>query len=100
MTEPTAYEGLAVVELMGHRMIGGEVREVTQYGTQMLSVDVWDSEGNVVATQFYGGNSIYCITPCDEAAAKRVASQTWRTPEIMRLALPEHREIDEGDYQK
>lgn len=67
MTEP-AYEGWARVELMGHRTRVGRVREVEMYGAKMLRVDLpmsEDLEGEKAdfVTEYYGGSSIYAVTP-------------------------------------
>lgn len=53
MTE--AYEGWAILELMGHRRLGGQVSEVTQYGAAMLRLDVHglDATKPAIATQYY-----------------------------------------------
>ncbi len=112
---PDAYEGWAIVELMGHRRLGGYVRQAEQFGVAMLRLDVpehpWvdgctcgsddpasldhekhnatcqmfraedDTEiRDVYATQFYGGSSIYCLTPTTEEAARVVANRAKPTP--------------------
>lgn len=88
-TEP-AYEGWAIVELMGHRQTAGLVREVQMAGTTMLRVDTpGPSEAEVLATQFYTGPAIYCVTPCDEATARRLLErQPYNLPPAVRLVLP------------
>ena len=127
----TAYEGWAIVELMGHRRLGGRVSEAVQYGVAMLRLDVpkpctgitaiWcpthgdckcpeatrhermddpacplhrpgsDHEEGFV-TQFYGGGSIYCVTPCGEQEARAAALRSNPEPvsryEIRELAPP------------
>ena len=76
--EAKAYEGWAILELMGHRRLGGRVCQVEQYGTVMIRVDVPDGEG--WSTQFYGGGSIYCLTPTTEAIARAVAARNKPEP--------------------
>lgn len=88
-TAADAYEGWAIVELMGHRVIAGKVSEASQYGASQLRVDVPGPDGTTVVTQFYGGSAIYALTPCDEAAARRVLERRYDLPEPVRLALPE-----------
>jgi hypothetical protein len=80
MTE--AYEGWAIVELMGHRRLAGYVREAEQYGATMLRLDVPDAEdgSDLIATQFYGGSAIYCVTPTDEDTARKVAALAQPSP--------------------
>lgn len=89
LTSADAYEGWAIVELMGHRVIAGKVSEASQYGAAMLRVDVPNGDGETAITQFYGGSAIYALTPCDEAAARKVLNRRWDLPEPVRLALPE-----------
>ena len=110
MTEQSeSYEGWAIVEAMGHQQVAGKVSEAIQYGTPMLRVDVYvtkthegagmvaagieepDVEDKVrVATQYYGGASIYRLTPCDEAtalAAMDRAVNSYTVPEVVRAAV-------------
>jgi len=73
MTEQ-AYEGFALVEQMGFHKTVGRVREVEQYGTKMLRLDVpvLGKDGRLtdeVTTRFCGGPSIYQVTPLSEALA-------------------------------
>lgn len=93
-----AFEGWAIVELMGHRRLAGRVSEASQYGVAMLRLDVYDADGKV-ATQFYGGASIYCLTPTTEELARRVGQmsrpspvQPWELPQ-----LPEPMACDPSD---
>jgi hypothetical protein len=90
--ETRPYEGWAIVELMGHRRLAGRVSQAEQYGVAMLRLDVPPTEGAQAATQFYGGSSIYCVTPVSEDVARRVAEcnspapvHTW---ELLRPAQP------------
>jgi hypothetical protein len=100
--ESRPYEGWAIVELMGHRRLAGIVSQAEQYGVAMLRLDVPEVDGGQAATQFYGGTSIYCITPTTEEAARLVARrnvpapvQTWELP---RAAAPAHDEIVVGSH--
>lgn len=89
--DSAAYEGWAVVELMGHRRIAGHVSEVAQYGTAMIRIDVPTTEGPPI-TQFYGGQSIYCVSPVSEEAARAVALRNKPAPvspyEVIPPSLP------------
>lgn len=71
--ETTAYTGWAVLELMGHRRLAGYVSEAAQYGTAQIRIDIPTEDGQPPITQFYGGASIYCLTPVTEEAARAVA---------------------------
>ena len=75
----TAYEGWAVVELMGHRTLGGYVSEVEMYGGRLLRLDVYDDEDEdtgAAMTQYYGSSAIYCITPADESMVRQVGRRS------------------------
>jgi len=68
------FEGWCVLELMGHRRLGGYVREQQIAGAGFLRIDVpGDAEPEVIATQFYPPSSVYCITPTTEVMARAVA---------------------------
>lgn len=84
MTEP--YEGYAIVELMGHRRLAGRVSQAEQYGVAMLRLDVPGDDGQIVASQFYGGQAIYAVTPCTAAVA--VARRTPDAPTALALPAP------------
>lgn len=61
----------ARVELMGHRVRYGQIREVEMFGTKLLRVDVHTSA--TVTTEFYGGSAIYCLRPISEEDARKNA---------------------------
>lgn len=83
------FEGWAVVELMGHRRLAGYVREASAFGTALLRLDVpGEDDGATYATQYYGGGSIYAVTPCTEEIARAIARRTRETPEAVAYALP------------
>jgi hypothetical protein len=85
------FEGWAILELMGHRRLGGKVSEVEMFGAKMCRIDVphaTDPDKTFVS-QLYGGASIYCLTPCTEEAARAVAKlsqpapvQPWEFPQL------------------
>ena len=100
-----AYQGWAIVELIGHRKRAGEVREVEQFGARLLRLDI-PTEDGVGVTEFYGGGAIYALRPCDEDLARRVAKQIGDPrpvlPSTLRLAapVPSEEDLDEADYDK
>lgn len=98
-TPSPAYEGWAIVELMGHRQTAGLVREVQMAGTTLLRVDTpGPAEGEILATQLYGGAAIYCLTPCEEAVARRLLErQPHNLPPAVRLVLPSPPALPEPD---
>lgn len=78
------YEGWAILELMGHRRLAGYVQEADQYGARMVRIDI---PTEPPATQFYGGNAIYCLTPTTEEIATAVACRNAPAP-AHRWELP------------
>jgi hypothetical protein len=95
-----SYAGWAIVELMGHRRLAGQVRQVEQYGSSMLRLDVPGKDGPT-ATQFYSSAAIYCVTPTTEEIARALAAREQPTPvyqwELGRM-LPAPDPVDvEGD---
>jgi hypothetical protein len=75
-----AYEGHAILELMGHRRLGGHISEVTMYGGVFCRIDIPGPDGKTISTQFYGDKAIYCVSPCGEKEAMAVALANQPTP--------------------
>ncbi|MCA9876832.1 MAG: hypothetical protein KC442_03590 [Thermomicrobiales bacterium] len=76
MTEhASVIEGWGILELMGHRRLGGYLSEVTVAGVAMVRIDVPHPQhvGEMVATQLYSGQAIYGITPTTEEIARAIA---------------------------
>lgn len=98
-----SYEGWAVVELMGHRRLAGYVKQVEQYGAVMLRLDVPEVDGRGAVTQFYGGGSVYCLTPTTEEIVRAVCRKDHPAP-VSRYELPAPKPApvptydDEPDY--
>lgn len=92
-----------IVELFGHSKVAGKLTEQNIAGTNMLRVDVPETEKQPAFTKFYGSAAIYAINPVTEEVAKAKAHQlsvapidAWdirtMTDKIMQLqknALPE-----------
>lgn len=66
----------AIVELLGHRRLGGWVSETEQFGAKLLRIDIPSSSEpeKIFATQLYSPKSLYGVTPCDETEARKVAA--------------------------
>lgn len=107
MSDQTQTEdiGWAIVELMGHRRLGGYVSEQEIAGAAFLRIDVpgepsEEPQAQPDATQFYSAGAVYCITPTTEEMA-RVASG--RVEPVHRWELPvsrsEESEQDAEEYQ-
>lgn len=89
------FEGFAVVELMGHRRVAGYVREAAAFGTSLLRIDIpSDDPEKAAATQYYGGGSIYALTPCTEEIVRSINKRLRETPEAVAYALPEPKQCD------
>lgn len=67
------FETWAIVEVMGHRTFAGLVGEQTVGGASFVRVDVPATNGRPAFSKLFGAGSIYCISPCTEETARRVA---------------------------
>lgn len=76
----------AIVELMGHVRMAGLVSEEQHFGATLGRIDIprGDTE---FATQFFGGGSVYRISPCSEEVARAVAARNQPMP-VQRWELP------------
>jgi len=94
--EQTGYAEWSILELMGHRRLGGFVRAVQVAGAGMLRIDVpGDVDGDTHSTQFYPPSSVYCLTPVSEAAARIVAKSSRPEP-VSRWELPQPKAADKN----
>jgi hypothetical protein len=80
-----SFEGWAILEVMGHRRMGGMVQEVQLAGAGFLRIDI-PTSGETI-TQFYPPSSIYCLTPTTEKMARAVAMANEPQP-VSRWELP------------
>ncbi len=65
----------AIVEIFGHRRHAGRIREEERFGAKMLRIDVplkGDAETHGWESHYYGGASIFSMTPSDEATVMRI----------------------------
>jgi hypothetical protein len=80
------FETWAVVEIMGHVRVAGRVSEEARFGTVLLRVDI--PTDDTFMTRYFGGSSIYSLSPCTEEIARSVAA--YRTAEpVYRYELPQ-----------
>jgi hypothetical protein len=86
--ERSIFEGWAILELMGHRRLGGFVQEQEIAGHGFLRIDVPGENGNASASQFYSPGSVYCLTPTTEEMARAVARHNQPQP-VNRWELPQ-----------
>lgn len=64
-----SFEGFVILEIMGHRKLGGYIKEQTIANMSYIRLDTFNEVGEVAATQFYNPSSIYCITPTTKEIA-------------------------------
>lgn len=84
-TQDPKFASYAVLELMGHRRLGGYVREAQLAGAGVLRIDIpkpdakcWEGDvppaaEEIAATQFYMPGSLYGLTAVSGKAARAVA---------------------------
>lgn len=99
----STFTGWAILELMGHVRVAGKISQVAQYGSPMGRIDIPSGDGFV--TQFFGGSSVYRITPCTEEIARGVAKHNKPEPvhsfELPRLPAHEGEgDAEESDMQR
>lgn len=89
MTEKTegSFEGWVILELMGHRKLGGYLKEEAIAGSSFIRIDVINVKGESVATQLYNPTAVYCITPTTQELAVQF-SVTHQPAPVTRWELP------------
>jgi hypothetical protein len=98
-TPNTGFEQWCIVELYGHTMLAGLVREQTIAGAGFLVITIPAVDGQPAFTKIQSPSSIWALTPTDEETAMRVAAGLKAKPiELWRLQLPE-RQLTQGDYE-
>ncbi len=76
-----------MLEIFGHRRHWGLLTEIERFGTKLARIDEFVPDtADPVATHFYGGGSIFSVTPVtEETARKQVA---WQHPRPAVQSLP------------
>jgi hypothetical protein len=98
MSEKT-FDQWCIVEIMGFSKIAGRVTEETIAGTAFIRVDVPETDNNPAYTKYFGGSSIYAITPVSEEIARLALSQMRSEPiqiyipSALQLTEPEEEDI-------
>lgn len=87
MAESTTFDGWCILELLGHRRLGGHVTEQEIAGASFLRIDIPGDGDQIKATQFYPPSAVYCLTPTTEAMARAAAAARWEPP-VQRWELP------------
>jgi hypothetical protein len=86
-TDTPAFEGWAILELMGHRRLAGHLGEQQVAGAAFLRLDIPDGDGPGL-TQLYAPAAVYAITPTTEEIARAVAAHTMSPAPVSRCELP------------
>jgi hypothetical protein len=87
MSDQEPFTGWAVIDILGHQRIAGQVREQTIAGAAMLRCDIPPDGDYPGETVFQSPGSIYSIRPCTEQVA-RIVAKTCRPAQITRWDLP------------
>lgn len=80
-----SFDSWAVLELMGHVRMAGRVTEEERFGVKMGRIDVPKDDG--FTTVYFGGGSVYRMTPTTEEIARAVSIRSQPTP-VHRYELP------------
>lgn len=80
MSEQTAktFDQWAILELMGHVLLAGRITEEEHFGSKVGRIDIPNGDG--FTTQFFGGGSVYRLTPTTEEIARKVAAGSQPVP--------------------
>jgi hypothetical protein len=86
--------GWAVLELMGHRRLGGKVSATTLAGAPVLRIDVPAPDGSDKwVTQFYAPHAMYALTPTTEEIARKLAKTAQPSP-VYRFELATRDDVE------
>jgi len=110
-TEEKKFDLWCMVELFGHQKIAGKCTEQNIAGTNMLRIDVPETEKQPAFTRFFGSAAIYAINPIDEVTARYFADkleiapiQSYNISEVLKkhnaLALTKTTNEEEFTYHK
>lgn len=69
------FDHWCLVELFGHAKIAGRCTEQNIAGTNMLRVDVPETENQPGFTRLFGSAAIYSINPVDEQTCRHMAEK-------------------------
>lgn len=100
-TDPSTLEDTteyAIIEIFGHRRLSGRVIEVEKFGTKLLRIDIPNkgSFENGFTTQFYGGASLFSVTPCDLATVEK-ANKPYESAGRLTYSEPSETDFEDED---
>lgn len=75
MSSEPAFEGWAILEIMGHRVRPGYVKEVEMAGGKMIRIDIPVGADHV--TEFYGAAAIYALRPSTEEIVRDAIKRSY-----------------------
>ncbi len=88
VAEEKGLECWVICDLLGHKRLAGRVTEEEHFGSKMGRIDVPTEDGSFV-TVFFGGSSVYSLTPVTEEVARAAARHTQPAPvSIWQLPAP------------
>ena len=89
----------AKVEIMGHRQRVGQIQEVSRFGVTLLRVDFWDTDTQDMATEYYAGSALYCVSPVSKAVAQayEAKQKSYYQPRLRHLPAPDDDENNDDE---
>lgn len=73
-----SFNQWGILELMGHVRLAGRITEESHFGAALGRIDIPSGDG--FTTQYFGGGSIYRLTPTTEDIARSVAAHNQPQP--------------------
>lgn len=98
---PQTFEVWGILELMGHVKTAGLISEQELFGTKLGRIDIPTEDGQMI-TQYFGGHSVYRLTPASEVVARAFAAHNVPRPVSiydLKLAAPEPEEEEDYDNE-
>jgi hypothetical protein len=78
----------AIVEMMGHVVVAGEVVDETLFGKSMIRIDHPETLNRQAFTQYISPDALYRVTPTTELIARKISeSNEPRPADLYRLDL-------------
>lgn len=96
----TVFDLFAIVELLGHQKIAGKCTEEPIAGVNMLRVDVPEIGKQPAYTRWFGGGSVYSISPCTEEVCMAFLRNNMPAPvyawDVANLLREKTKQLAEG----
>jgi hypothetical protein len=106
--EMNDFGAWAILELMGHVKLAGYITEEELFGSKIGRIDIPGENGQTAVTQYFGGHTVYRLTPVTEDVARAFAIghqpapvTRWelKTVELPETAGPGYRDdYEDGEY--